>query len=251
VGVGVTVRRLAGRVERLLLPLTARGRLGQAAIERIEGVELYVPPTVLNPAVFHTGTLLAKTVRKMIRPGHKMLDMGSGSGLVGIVAALDGGEVCAVDLNPEAVQATSSNAARNGVSIDVRSGSLFEPFETRSSFDLVAFNPPFFERRQGGLLELALSDERGLPTLRRFLIDVREHLSPGGRVAIAGSTTGALGTISCDVSTGVRAVRSRLCALHPGGLRDSGVDEDLPAARTVDRRIRPPPSGEMDWQTQH
>ncbi len=49
--------------------------------------------------------------------GLKVLDFGCGSGVLGIAAALKGAtSVCCVDNDPQALLATSDNAARNGVS---------------------------------------------------------------------------------------------------------------------------------------
>jgi ribosomal protein L11 methyltransferase len=52
-----------------------------------------------------------------IRPGASVLDVGCGSGVLAITAALLGaGRVVAIDVDDEAVRATGDNAARNGVS---------------------------------------------------------------------------------------------------------------------------------------
>jgi ribosomal protein L11 methyltransferase len=50
-----------------------------------------------------------------------VLDVGCGSGLLAIAAAkLGHAPVVAVDVDPSAVDAASTNAARNGVTLDVR-----------------------------------------------------------------------------------------------------------------------------------
>jgi len=49
-----------------------------------------------------------------------VLDLGCGSGVLGIAAALLGfGPVCALDTDPAAVEATEENAERNGVEVQV------------------------------------------------------------------------------------------------------------------------------------
>ncbi|MET3665048.1 50S ribosomal protein L11 methyltransferase [Caulobacter sp. 1776] len=51
--------------------------------------------------------------------GKRVLDLGAGSGLVAIAAALAGaGEVSAADVDPYAVRATRLNAAANGVAVE-------------------------------------------------------------------------------------------------------------------------------------
>ncbi|WP_454759021.1 class I SAM-dependent methyltransferase [Caulobacter segnis] len=59
--------------------------------------------------------------------GKRVLDLGSGSGLVAIAAALAGaGEVRAVDVDPYAVTAARLNAAANGVAIAVEQADLLD-----------------------------------------------------------------------------------------------------------------------------
>lgn len=53
-----------------------------------------------------------------VQPGHSVLDYGCGSGVLAIAAALLGAHpVVAVDIDPQAVQATRDNAAANGVAV--------------------------------------------------------------------------------------------------------------------------------------
>src|SRR5262249_48659628 len=83
-------------------------------------------------------------------------------------------------------------AMLNHLELDVRESDLFAAVGGER-FDLIAFNPPFFEREQGGALAVALSDRPGLPTTARFLAGARAHLEDGGSIYRAGSTNGALG----------------------------------------------------------
>ena len=103
----------------------------------------------------------------------RVLDVGSGSGILGIAAlALGAGTVEAVDTDPEAVTATAANAAVNGVAdrLSVRQGTLdgapAEPYPLVLA-NLVA----------AVLIELA-------PRLAA-------HLAPAGRCWPAGSSTSA------------------------------------------------------------
>jgi ribosomal protein L11 methyltransferase len=84
------------------------------------------------------------------RPGSSVLDVGCGSGVLSIAAALLGaGRVVACDVAPEAVEATRANAARNGVGaqIDVRLVDPVPPLDALGvgdggdgRFDLVVAN---------------------------------------------------------------------------------------------------------------
>lgn len=53
-----------------------------------------------------------------VRPGHRVLDVGTGSGVLAVAAAaLGAGPVVAVDIDPAAVDVALTNAAANGVTI--------------------------------------------------------------------------------------------------------------------------------------
>src|SRR5918998_1543964 len=77
------------------------------------GLTLYVPPQV--QPIYGMSHLLGETVLAEVRPGDRVLDMGTGCGVNGILAARAGADVLALDINPEAVRAARDNARRNGV----------------------------------------------------------------------------------------------------------------------------------------
>ena len=87
-----------------------------------------------------TRLLAALTVRRPIKAA---LDLGTGSGVQALLAALHSGRVVAVDVNPRALRYTAFNANLNGSpNIECRRGSLFEPV-TGERFDLIVANPPY------------------------------------------------------------------------------------------------------------
>jgi len=67
----------------------------------------------------HPSTRLAlEFLEESLRGGERVLDYGCGSGILAIAAAkLGAASVDAVDLDPAAVEATTANARRNGVSV--------------------------------------------------------------------------------------------------------------------------------------
>ncbi len=103
--------------------------------------------------------------------GARVLDVGCGSGILLIAAGLFGagnpagpGGLVGIDTDPIAVEATTANAARNHLRVDVRAGSL----PSRSGpFDLVVANLI-------ASLLIALAGE------------LRDELRPGGRLLASG-----------------------------------------------------------------
>jgi len=75
---------------------------------------------------FGTGThattrLCLQLMEKYLRPGDRVLDVGTGTGILSIAAAMLGsGEVLAVDIDPQAVTVAQDNIAKNHVDLTVR-----------------------------------------------------------------------------------------------------------------------------------
>jgi ribosomal protein L11 methyltransferase len=60
-------------------------------------------------------------MEKYQRPGDRVLDVGTGTGILSIAAAMLGsGEVLAVDIDPQAVTVAQDNIAKNHVDLTVR-----------------------------------------------------------------------------------------------------------------------------------
>ena len=94
-----------------------------------------------------TTRLCLEALEQRLRPGTAVLDLGCGSGVLAIAAALLGAaHVDAVDIDPPAVEATRENAERNAVAACVRvaRGSLGESWPFAQSpdgrYDLVLAN---------------------------------------------------------------------------------------------------------------
>jgi len=154
------------------------------------GAVIVVPPEVMP--ITRMSHLLGEAVVAEARTGQRVLDMGTGSGVNAVLAARQGAQVVAVDINPRAVEATAANVERNGVAalVEVRHSDVFSHVE--GAFDLIVFDPPFRWFRPRDLVETAMTDER-YQALTRFFRQARRHLSPDGRMLIFFGTSGDLG----------------------------------------------------------
>jgi release factor glutamine methyltransferase len=107
-----TTRRIQGAG--LPQPRRIRDRLHTRQTKPIE-------PEIVIPAAAGAAVLVE------MRPGDRVLDMGTGSGVNAILAASKSTDVVAVDINPQAVEAARRNVIRNGVAdrFDVRHSDVF------------------------------------------------------------------------------------------------------------------------------
>lgn len=193
------------------------------------------------------GLLLARHLP--LREGDRVLDLGCGAGLVGILAARRGHRVVATDLLPTCCQAARENAALNGVEdrLEVRAGDLFAPVADER-FDLIATNPPQMPTppdRSWPDDEARMNDAGpdGWALLERIIPQAPAHLTPGGRLVFtlfeflgperaleALRAAGLAGTILAQEDQHLpRLARERLAHLRslPGG---SLLPPGLPAS---------------------
>ena len=97
-----------------------------------------------SPGQIDTGTL-AMLSKVDFQKGQKVLDLGCGYGVVGIIAAklVGASNVFMVDADPEAVSYSRRNALKNNVeAVNVIHSDGIESL-TESEFDLILCNPPY------------------------------------------------------------------------------------------------------------
>jgi ribosomal protein L11 methyltransferase len=105
-----------------------------------DGVTVRLDPGWAFGSGSHASTRLAiAALAVLAEPGHTVLDVGCGSGVLAIAAVLLGaGPVVAVDVDPEAIRATAANAAINGVADRIEVGDALPA--DGPGFDVVVAN---------------------------------------------------------------------------------------------------------------
>lgn len=171
-----------------------------------------LPPLDIHDSVGVCGVrndtrTLAEAAAASPTPG-RGLDLGAGTGYVGLYLAQRGWQVDAVDVSPRAVELAQANAARNGLAGDgpgrmrVYPSNLFDQVD--GQFDVIAFNPPMrpdetelsrivtsllrrSPRVSAALMRLAGARFEGSRSsfLAAAVASARRHLQPEGRLVLA------------------------------------------------------------------
>jgi len=150
----------------------------------------YVWDSVYEPA--EDSFLFVENLK--VKEGERVLDMGTGCGILGIVAAEKASKVLAVDINPYAVHCAKENAKLNHVADKMFfvQGDLFTPIKPNKKFDLIMFNAPYLpcepEEKNEWLGLAWYGGLDGRTVIDRFTCEVSKHLKSDGRVLLMQST---------------------------------------------------------------
>jgi release factor glutamine methyltransferase len=150
----------------------------------------FVDENVYEPA--EDSFLFAKNLE--VEPGERVLDMGTGSGILAILAATSAESVVGVDINPHAIRYAKKNARINNLQdkIFFVQGDLFGWLNPKTLFDVILFNAPYLPVEncsQNSWIERAWSGGSvGRQVIDRFVSEASNHLKPTGRVLLTQST---------------------------------------------------------------
>lgn len=148
------------------------------------GLSLKIPPTVFHPKFYLTSRFFAEFIQGLDLQGKEVLEIGSGSGILSLVAARRGAQVTAVDINPRAVECTSRNARENGLECSVRAirSDLFAGLSGGSTYDYILWSPPFYPKDPSDDAGFAWNAGAGYSAIRRFAESAGIHLRDGGKI---------------------------------------------------------------------
>jgi release factor glutamine methyltransferase len=155
---------------------------------KYQGMEFHTCEKVYEPA--EDTYLLAENLK--IKKTDKILEIGTGTGIIAIITSKITEKVIAVDINKYAVECARKNSGINHSNIDIRLGDLFDSIEDEK-FDIILFNTPYLPTNEDERVEDELEAAwdggvDGRVVIDRFIEGVSEYLLPGGRVQLVQSS---------------------------------------------------------------
>jgi len=125
--------------------------------------------------------LILEQVKKYVHG--RVLDMGTGSGILAIEAAKHSTSVLAADINPAAIKAARQNALLQKIkNISFKRSDLFS--SVKGSFDVIIFNPPYLPQDKGLEDSAIYGGKHGYETIERFLNRVNNYLGEEGIILL-------------------------------------------------------------------
>jgi len=149
-----------------------------------------------------TEELIEEVLKLEIHRPARVLDMGTGSGVIGITLALSLAEDCRetvlADISTDALGLARENAERHDLLPILLQSDFFT--EVEGTFDLIVANLPYVANGEKKLLSREVSHDpeealfagsEGLDAFQRFLPAAPAYLAPGGWIALEiGATQG-------------------------------------------------------------
>ncbi len=129
-----------------------------------------------------------------VKEGERVLDMGTGCGILAVLAAEKAGKVVAVDINPHAIACTQKNAELNGVvtKVETRLGDLFNAIKAGEKFDLILFNTPYLpvesDEGESWVEKAWAGGKTGRKVIDRFIDEASKYLAKNGRILLVQSS---------------------------------------------------------------
>ena len=129
-----------------------------------------------------------------VEAGANVLDIGTGCGILGILAAEKARSVMAVDVNPYAIRCAKENAVLNNVrgKMSFLRGDLFTCLSEKAMFDLILFNAPYLpvddDETDSWLGRAWTGGAKGRQVIDHFIAEAPKYLKQTGRVLMIQST---------------------------------------------------------------
>lgn len=158
------------------------------------GREFIVNPSVLIPRQ-ETEELIGEILIDTKKPGLKILDIGSGSGCIGITLALElqDAHVSVLDVDGAALDVARQNAVKHNIALDYIKEDILSVESLPENYDIIVSNPPYVTEKEKDLMQnnvlnhephlaLFVPDDDPLKFYRQIVSLAKKHLTANGKL---------------------------------------------------------------------
>ena len=206
---------------------------------RAAGFRLTVRPTVFHPRYFISSERFAGFIDGLDFSGKRVVDIGTGSGILALAAARAGSEnVTATDINPNAALTAAENARANGLGDRVSAvcTDLLSAFAPRPLFDVILSSPPKHAGEPRNLADRGWHAGPNYRDIAALFDQSRERLKPSGRMYVMVSSDSDLdlfGTLIDQAGFRARLVHEHSIYIEFADHLRAGRDLKLIAANRI------------------
>ncbi|TND09030.1 MAG: rsmC [Bacteroidetes bacterium] len=166
------------------------------------GLSMLVQPGVFHPGFFFSTKFLLTFLeeKKAALKNKTFLELGAGSGLLGLFAGKHGAKVTASDISKTAVENIVANAASNHIAITAVHSDLFDRIDPQT-FDFIVINPPYYKKKPATEAEQAWYCGEELEYFQELFSQLGNYMHPASEVYMILSD-------DCDLE-GIRSIASQ------------------------------------------
>ncbi len=168
------------------------------SIYRVNNMNIIALPTVYHPEPGSSSFFFLKPIKERYKhlknKKKRLLELGCGTGVVGLSLGEYVEELYLSDIAPFAVLCARINTLINFRKAKIYHTDLFNSLP-EVLFDVILFNPPLLDQPIESMVELSTNDPNS-QTFLNFIQQVPQYLAPGGEIFLTYSTLGDLGILN-------------------------------------------------------
>jgi release factor glutamine methyltransferase len=159
------------------------------------GLKLKVHKNVYSPDQFSDSTFFSNELPKIVA-NKSLLEIGAGTGIIGISCALNGAKVVMTDINPDAINVAKENVKSHDLNIPIIKSDIYDSLGVDEKFDYIFWSHPYnnwSEPVEDMLLRSGLDYKYN--SLKKYIEGAKNHLTPNGRLLLGTGNSADLETM--------------------------------------------------------